>query len=199
MFDLVDMNQEVKNEYQRWIEVIGREDPYTSGVTIGIHEVMHAHFLLADYFFKTGEGMGGLGPKDLNLLHSALSRQFAEFGGKPRWSNGINVCALLMFGMIKNHPFHDANKRTAFLTSILHLQKIGRTPTATDIEYEDFTVAVANNNLDKYSFFDVSSKLLPDREIDAIAHFLRRNTRNIDLESKTITYNELNTILKKEG
>lgn len=112
-----------------------------------LHRKSEAHFLLADYFCKTGEGIGGLGPKDIDLLHSALSRQFVQFGGRPKWSDGIDICATLMFGLIKNHPFHDANKRTAFLTSILHLQKIGRTPTVSHIDYEDFTVAIADNNL----------------------------------------------------
>jgi death-on-curing protein len=32
-----------------------------------------------------------------------------------------------------------------------------------------------------------------------MARFLKRNTRNIDLKSKTITYNALNTILNSRG
>jgi death-on-curing family protein len=189
----------VRAEHERWRRLVGFADPYLDTVTIGIHEVLQAHFLLAEYFASRGEGIGGLGPKDINLLHSALSRQFVQYGGKPKWNNGVDVCATLMFGLIKNHPFHDANKRTAFLVSILHLQKIGRTPTVKDVEYEDFTVAIAENALSNYDFFSRFDGPSQDKEIAAIAYFLKRNTRQIDLSNKLITYNELATILNHRG
>lgn len=189
----------VREEHERWRKLVGPADPYLDKVTIGIHEVLQAHFLLAEYFAGRGEGIGGVGPKDINLLHSALSRQFVQYGGKPKWTNGLDVCATLMYGLIKNHPFHDANKRTAFLTSILHLQKIGRTPTISDQEYEDFTVAVADNALSRYNFFCRFSGPSPDQEIAAISHFLKRGTRKIELRSKLITYNELQTVLAPRG
>ena len=194
-----DIVAHVRAEHDRWRKTIGFADPYLERATIGIHEVLQAHFLLAEYFASRGEGIGGLGPKDINLLHSALSRQFVQFGGKPKWSNGIDICATLMYGLIKNHPFHDANKRTAFLTSILHLQKVGRTPTITDKEYEDFTVAISDNSLSSYDFFERFDGPSPDREIAVIAHFLRRGTRGIDLKSKLITYNSLDALLRRRG
>ena len=141
-----------------------------------------------------------LGPKDADLLHSALNRQFTAFGNKPRWNSRIEVCATLMFGLIKNHPFHDANKRTAFLSSILHLQKIGRTPSVDHQIYEDFTVDIADNQLGKYKYYDRFSHLpSPDREVKTITHFMKRSSREIDLRVKTITYNQLNTILHGNG
>ena len=121
-------NADIEAEYKRWSNLIGPADPYLGRTTIGIHEVLRAHFLLLDFFSQIGEGVGGIGPRDIHLLHSALSRQFVQFGGESKWTQRIEVCATLLFGLIKNHPFHDANKRTAFLTSILHLQKVGRTP-----------------------------------------------------------------------
>lgn len=187
----------VKSEHARWTALVGAQDPYVSRYTIGLHEVLQAHFLLAEFFAQIGEGIGGVGPKDINLLHSALSRQTMEFGGKVRWSERIDVCGTLLFGLIKNHPFHDANKRTAFLTSLLHLQKIGRTPIVSHQEYEDFTVAIADNKLAQYESYDRIPE--PDKEIKAIAHFLKRSTRNIDLASKIVTYNELNRILGTRG
>jgi prophage maintenance system killer protein len=187
----------VKKEHARWSAIVGAEDPYVGRYTIGLHEVLQAHFLLAEYFAQVGEGIGGIGPKDLHLLHSARSRQTMEFGGTVRWSDRIDVCATLMFGLIKNHPFHDANKRTAFLTSLLHLQKIGRTTIVSHRDYEDFTVAIADNKLAQYDFYERMSS--PDKDIKAIAHFLKRSTRNIDLASKIVTYQELNRILGGRG
>ena len=158
-------NPSVAEEYKRWTSMIGPLDPYSGKTTIGIYEVLQAHFLLVDFFFRSKTGIGGVGPRDANLLHSALSRQFVQFGGKPKWKDRIDTCATLMFGLIKNHPFHDANKRTAFLTSILHLQKIGRTPTLRDEDYEDFIVNIAKNKLNQDGRYDKERLSSPDRDI----------------------------------
>ena len=192
-------HSDVEEEYKRWTSIIGPFDPYLGKTTIGIYEVLQAHFLLVDFFFGSKTGIGGVGPKDINLLHSALSRQFVRFGGKPKWKDRIDTCATLIFGLVKNHPFHDANKRTAFLTSILHLQKIGRTPTLRDEDYEDFIVDIAKSNLILSSRHDKESLSPSDQDIFIISRFLKANTRAIDLRPKTITYNQLNTILGKRG
>lgn len=192
-------NPLVQDEFDRWRSVVGLSDPYSGKTTIGIHEVLYAHFLLVDYFSKIGEGIGGVGPRNIDLLHSALSRQFTQFGGKPKWNDRIDVCATLLFGLVKNHPFYDANKRTGFLSSILHLQKIGRIPTVDHQQYEDFIVDIAENNLSKYHWYFKVNGNHSDREINTISKFLKRNTREIDLKSKTITYREIETILRGRG
>lgn len=192
-------NEQVGTEYNRWLSLIGPADPYLSKTTIGLHEALQAHFLLIDFFFDIGEGVGGIGPKSMNLLHSALARQFTEFGGKPKWNDRIQICATLMYGLIKNHPFHDANKRTAFLTSLLHLQKIGRTPIVPQQDFEDFTVAIAEDNLCNYHGYEDFADSGNDASILFIAKYLKKSTRQIDLRSKQITYNELNSIISKRG
>lgn len=199
MEDRID-NESVREEYSRWIDKVGPYDPYLSKINIGIHEVIQAHFLLVDYFFRIQEGIGGVGPKDINLLHSALARQFTQFGGKAKWSDRIDVCATLVFGLVKNHPFYDANKRTAFLVSLLHLQKIGRVPTVEHKDYEDFIVDIAESNMSKYHWYEnILDSSEQDRQILTISKFLKRNTREIDLRQKTITYREINTILQSRG
>src|SRR5258708_5167506 len=106
-------NEPLKEEYERWKNEIGPNDPYDGPTTIGIHDVLRAHFLLLDFFTtEVGDGIGGIGPRELNLLHSAVSRQTAGFGGHAKYSDKYEVCATLFFGLIMNHPFHDANKRT---------------------------------------------------------------------------------------
>lgn len=170
-------NQAVQSEHERWLSNVGPADPYLGKFTIGLHEVLQAHFLLVDFFFDVGEGIGGIGPKNLNLLHSALARQFAEFGGKSKWNDRIQICASLMYGLIKNHPFHDTNKRTAFLTSILHLQKIGRTPIISHQEFEDFTVDISDDKLSSYPGYDAFEGSRSDGDVAFIAHFLKKATR----------------------
>ena len=110
---------EIESEFERWM-VLVEEDPYASPTTIGIYDVLKAHFLIIDYFIteRDGEGVGGIGPKDIDRLHSAVYRQFVEFDGHQKWPDPLQKCATLIFGIVKDHPFHDANKRTAFLVAL---------------------------------------------------------------------------------
>jgi len=91
--NLSDIVKYIRSEHDRWAKELCAEDPYVGDTTIGLRDVLNAHFLLAEFFAETGVGLGGLGPKDTNLLHSALSRQLTAFGNKPRWNSRIEVCA----------------------------------------------------------------------------------------------------------
>jgi len=190
----------VQKEYNRWKEEIGEDDPYSGKDTVGIHTVLRAHFLIADYFYKEGEGLGGVGPKSIEMLHSALYRQFVGYGGKQKWTSPYDKCATLMYGLIKDHAFHDANKRTAFLVSLYHLHKFGRCPCVGQKEYEDFTVEIAENKLGKYRRYkEFVKNKREDPEVLFISDFLKRKSRNIDKRFYSVTYRELNNILHKYG
>ncbi len=56
---------------------------------------------------------GGAGMRDANMLLSAIDRP------KNKWHYGetdlIKLAASYCFGLAKNHPFVDGNKRTAFM------------------------------------------------------------------------------------
>src|SRR5467141_879927 len=119
------IHDDIEREYERWKGILGPEDPYRSGDSIGLHDVLAAHFLIVDYFVEKNYGIGGIGPRDIGLLHSALSRQFTGYGGVQKWKGLYETASTLLFGLIMNHPFHDANKRTALLAtlSLLHRNK----------------------------------------------------------------------------
>ena len=72
------LHADVEREYQRWTKIVGFDDPYHADDTVGLHDVLKAHFLLIDYFVEKNYAIGGVGPRDLDLLHSALSRQFTR-------------------------------------------------------------------------------------------------------------------------
>lgn len=193
------LNTEVEKEYLRWSGLVGGNDPYTSKETVGLHQVLKAHFLIVDFFAQEGGGIGGIGPKSVDLLHSAIYRQFVSYGGKDKWATPLEKCATLLFGLVKDHPFHDANKRTAFLVTLLQLERLGRVPRIKQREFEDFVVEVADNQLQKYARFREGRDEENDPEIRFIADFLKRNTRDIDRRSYTVTFHELNQIIKRHG
>lgn len=61
---------------------------------------------------------------DLNLLESALAcpRNAASYEG----ANLIQQAATLLYGLVKNHPFRDGNKRTAYIVTKAFLVANGR-------------------------------------------------------------------------
>src|SRR5262245_35454977 len=108
-------NSEAREEYDRTVSCIDR-DPYASQSTLGLMDVIRAHYLVVGFFLTEQRELGGTGPRDIRLLESALYRPHVEFGGVTKWSTPFDRAATTLFGLIKDHPFHDANKRTALLS-----------------------------------------------------------------------------------
>ena len=178
----------IEREYRRWRNKLGGAFP-SEPSTIDAGETLYAHFLIAQYFADEGRGLGGIGPRDDgHLLHSALSRQFVEFGGIRKWSDDLQIAATTLFGLIKNHPFHDGNKRTALLSVLCLLRKQGRTANANKSKFDDFVVAIAE-----------SGGRNDDNDIEKIARDLRRMTRKLSNTRHTITYRQLNRLLQDFG
>lgn len=99
------------------------------------------------------------------------------------------------FGLIKNHAFHDGNKRTALLVGLYHLYKIGRIPKVKQREFETLAVRTAGNRLDQYS--DFSRYKGDERVVKFLAQFFRKKTRIVDGRSYLVTYSQLNGILQR--
>jgi death-on-curing protein len=166
---------------------------------LSIFEVLRAHFCLVDHFEREGdgEGIGGAGVKDQGMLISALSRQYVGLGATLKWGTVHEKAATLMFGLVKNHSFYDANKRTAYLSTVHYLNSNGYMIEATEKELEDLTVWVANNELNRFSRFKDLQKKGSDPEVRFLAYFLRRKTRKVDRTQYHVTYRELEKLLKK--
>lgn len=196
---MLNLEPEVQAEYDRIlnnftpISILGQ--PYLS-----VSDVLRAHFFVANHFYLQGEGIGGIGPRSKELLESAVYRQVSSFRGIQKWTNIFDITATLFFGIIKNHAFYDANKRTAFLSALYQLYENGYCPSISEKKIEDFTVDVAENALGKYSRFkDLQKSGDPDPEVKFISRWLKDNTRKVDNKRYAITYRELEVILRRYG
>ena len=193
----LDVQKDLDDECDRWLKQLQNDERQTPfGVTAA--EVLRAHFMLAAYFRMLGEGIGGIGPKSLHLLQSAVSRQYVSLGGQLKWPDRYGAAATLFYGLVKNHAFHDANKRTALLTALFQLQSNGRIVSVAQKEFEDLAVRVAENELREYPRFR-DLKDSADREVIFIAQFFRRNTRQVDRREFNVTYRQLGVILARYG
>ncbi len=85
---------------------------------------------------------GGLaGIRDEGLLASAMSRPQNLFAyGKPTLHE---LAAAYAFGIAKNHPFFDGNKRAAFVVGVIFLELNGQRFTAGEADAALRTLALA--------------------------------------------------------
>lgn len=185
---------QIREEYLRWKNCFGNDTHPAHLVTL--NDALRGHYLLMDYFLREGEPIGIFGPRDPHLLPSAIHRQATGFGGTRKWCQPLDQCATLFFGLIKDHPFHDGNKRTALLMALFGMLRLQRTPTAKQREFEQLALRTAAGELERYSWF---SPRADDPEVRAIAEFFRRNTRQEDKRYYVITYAELDRVLRKHG
>ena len=65
--------------------------------------------LIHDQLIAETGGSSGL--RDEGMLDSALNAPFQTFGGKDVYPSLQQKAARLCFGLVKNHPFVDGNKR----------------------------------------------------------------------------------------
>ncbi|WP_164780925.1 type II toxin-antitoxin system death-on-curing family toxin [Sinorhizobium meliloti] len=193
------LEEPIKREFDRALSQLSAID-HTGRKGLTAADVLRAHFLIANHFYIQDEGLGGVGPRSIELLLSAVDRQYVGYGGKSKWANIFDICATLFFGLIKNHAFHDANKRTAFLSSLYYLYQEGWVPSVPEKEFEDFTVEISDNLLAKYARYrDLKKDGLGDPEVRFISHYLRSNTRRLDKVQYAVTFRELKLILNRFG
>jgi death on curing protein len=99
---------------------------------------------------QLAEHGGGIGTRDAGLLESALARpqQLAAYG-EP---DVAALAASYGYGLAKNHPFIDGNKRTAFVAVELFLLLNGWELAATDAQCVLSMLAVAAGTLDEAAY-----------------------------------------------
>lgn len=105
---------------------------------LAIHEQLLAEF----------GGAGGV--RDEGLLDSALARPLnAHAYGSP---TVFDLAASYGFGIVKNHPFVDGNKRTGFVAAVLFIELNGWAFQATEADATVQTLAMAAGELDEAGY-----------------------------------------------
>jgi len=101
--------------------------------------------ILAAHDQQLAEHGGGAGVRDQGLLNSALARPLNLFVyGEPSLPR---LAASYAFGIARNHPFVDGNKRTAAVAAELFLGLNGFDLTADDVELIRTFLALAAGEL----------------------------------------------------
>ena len=86
---------------------------------------------------------GSDGIRDDGLLDSALSAPFQSFDNTDVYPSLQQKAARLCFGLVKNHPFVDGNKRIGAHAMLVFLAVNGVELTYTQTELSDIILQVA--------------------------------------------------------
>ena len=107
---------------------------------------------LAIHDRQLAEHGGGSGVRDEGLLESALARpqQRHTFGDPP--PDLADLAASLAFGLARNHPFVDGNKRTAAVACEVFIMLNSAELDAEDHELYPLYLGLAEGSLDEASF-----------------------------------------------
>ena len=93
---------------------------------------------------------GSAGLRDEGLLDSALARPLNLVAyGEPDFAD---LAASYAFGLAKNHPFVDGNKRAAFLSAGLFLALNGFRLTASQVDATQAVLALAGSEISEEAF-----------------------------------------------
>ena len=94
---------------------------------------------------------GATGMRDRGLLESALARprQHHAYAGT---SDIVALAALYTAGIVRNHPFVDAKKRTGFVIGVLFLELHGYDFTASEEDATQAVMGLAAGKFDETSY-----------------------------------------------
>ena len=108
--------------------------------------------VLAIHEEQLSEHGGGTAIRDPGLLESALMRpqQLAHYGN----ADIAHLAAAYGFGLVRNHPFVDGNKRVAFVVTETFLALNGVILTATDEDCVITMLQLAAGEMDDNQFAD---------------------------------------------
>jgi death-on-curing protein len=121
---------------------------------LSLEQVKALHKLQIDQFG------GSHGVRDEGLLLSALAQPESGYGDEYFHGDIYSMAAAYLFHLVKNHAFHDGNKRIAALTAAVFLQVNGLKVIADEDEFEKLLLDAAQSLVTK----------------EQIADFFRRNT-----------------------
>lgn len=105
-------------------------------------------FVLAAHRAQIAQHGGTDGIRDHGLLESALARPQNSAAYNPE-HDVHDIAAPYLFGIAKNHPFVDGNKRVAYAATETFLIINGHEATADQLAKYEMVIRIASGELDE--------------------------------------------------
>ncbi|MHB1157151.1 MAG: type II toxin-antitoxin system death-on-curing family toxin [Phycisphaerales bacterium] len=179
--------------------------------TLTLEEVKNIHWSLVHMFEREADPISPAGERPGGMLESAVARQHIGLDGSLRFADPIANGASLAYGLCKNHPFHNGNKRTALVSLLVHLDKnkLIFKPQVDHRAVYEFITAMASDTLhclptrlgfapDAYTLSE-DSKLTYDQALQYAIAWVRARVRTFHRGDRPIAMRELKRILASYG
>jgi len=136
---------------------------------ITLSDVEYLAFRLAKEHLSFDEPIPDFSTRFPNILESCVLTPFQTFSGKALYPSLVAKASVLLYLLIKNHPFQNGNKRIAITTLLVFLLFNGKWIRVNTQELYNFTVWVAQ-----------SPSSFKDQVVDAIQKFIRKHLVSAD-------------------
>jgi death-on-curing family protein len=115
-------SHEPRPRLPKW-ETVGH--PTNNLVFLAADEVEKIHWILVEDFRRSKDPIDPPGIKSRDLLESAIYRLRTSLGGQSKYPTVPMAAAALLHAIISNHAFHNGNKRTALVATLVFLDMNG--------------------------------------------------------------------------
>lgn len=155
-------------------------------------EVLKVHYALVNEFAQHDDPIDPPGVRDPGLLESAVFRPQTSNGSVRKYPTVEMSAAALLHSLVHNHPFHNGNKRTALVSTLVFLDENGFIATCQEDKLFQFLLRVA-----QHSIVDCKSSDLPDREALEISRWIASNARVTTQGERPLPFRKLKRILAR--
>jgi death-on-curing protein len=173
--------------------------------TLTAEEVIGIHEALVTDFATSHDPISPSGVRSMDLLESAVSRQWVSHDGRLKYPDPLSNAATLAFGLCCDHPFHNGNKRSALVAMLAHLDRNGLClQGVSQNDLYQFFLSIAGHTITTWSHFVREERRRPsqrrtDTEVAAIAHWLKKGVQEIKRGDRPIPFRTLRQILPRFG
>ena len=114
-------------------------------------DVLRIHYELVDFFENDGDPISPPGHRDMGLVEMACNRPKTGLGDVDKYKTIDEKGAALLHSLVKNHAFHNGNKRTALVSTVWFLDQNNRRLEATDDELFELVTSIADGHVPGFS------------------------------------------------
>jgi len=157
---------------------------------LNVEDVTRIHFVLVKDFSQSPDPIIPPGVQSESLLASAIFHPQTALGGTLKYTTVETSAAALMYSITHNHPFHNGNKRTALVSTLVFLDRNGFFP-----EFDEDQAFKLVMKLAQHQIVSFEKQNLPDQEILAVADWLCECCRPIEKGDRPLPFRKLRNIL----
>ncbi len=161
---------------------------------LSVDEIRAIHVELVGDFQSSPDPITPPGVRSESLLASAVFRPQTSLGDTLKYPTVETSAAALLHSIIQDHPFHNGNKRTALVATLVFLDENGLFPDFDQDEVFKLVLQVAQHRV-----ADGYTNDLADREVLAIADWLCEHCRFLEQGNRQMPVRKLRRILAKYG